>query len=429
MGRFDNDGDLDVWYWGPEWLNTKGIRGYCATMAASSRMRRFDWKASTVAVCLPILIATAVWTSSPRVYRAIMSQQYWSIATSARKGLRNYPLHCPGLHMPWRGVSVATGDIDNDGDPDLFLAGRDSYGAVRAGIFRNDGSFIFSEVPTALPATTMVGSWGDFDSDGWLDLAVNTPSAAATNSSIFVYRNNRDGTFEDIGVELQAPSKRMLLEACTWADYDGDGDLDILSDDTGTIFRNNMTRSNRPPSAPGSLTSLVLPTGEVLLSWTGGLDPETGGSGGLTYNLRVGTMRGGIDVISPHADPLTGLRRVSESGTVTSNVWPLCGLPPGTYYWSVQSIDPGFVGSSFAHESAFTVTRQPIQLGAAVEAGTFVLRFTDNPGAKYSVWHSADLVSWQFGGDVVETEPGKFHFSRDVSGGQGFFRVTGMPGH
>ena len=51
-----------------------------------------------------------------------------------------------------------------------------------------------------------------------------------------------------------------------------------------------------------------------------------------------------------------GRRLVARLGNVDENHrWKLYGLQPGVYFWSVQSIDGEFIGSSFATEASFTV--------------------------------------------------------------------------
>jgi hypothetical protein len=65
--------------------------------------------------------------------------------------------------------------------------------------------------------------WGDYDGDGWLDLFVTN----AERQKNFLYRNNRDGTFERITAGPVA-NDIMNWRFCAWADYDNDGHLDLL---------------------------------------------------------------------------------------------------------------------------------------------------------------------------------------------------------
>ena len=90
---------------------------------------------------------------------------------------------------------------------------------------------------------------------------------------------------------------------------------------------------------------------------------ETTSPRGLSYNLRLGTNSGGNQIVSPLSAPGSGYRRVPQSGNVgQTNVWQIVGLTNGTYFWSVQAVDPGFAGSAFAAEASFVVSRPVISV-------------------------------------------------------------------
>jgi hypothetical protein len=93
--------------------------------------------------------------------------------------------------------------------------------------------------------------------------------------------------------------------------------------------------------------------GDVLiLSWSAATDTETP-SAGLTYNLRVGTTPGGSEIISAMAHPTIGLRRLPQLGNAQKRTTRSVKVPnAAAYYWSVQAIDAGFVGSAFAAATA-----------------------------------------------------------------------------
>lgn len=127
-------------------------------------------------------------------------------------------------------LSVAVGDIDNDGWPDIYVA-NDSTAAT---YYQNQKDGTFKDVaieagiaysPDGKPQAGMGVSLGDFNRDGLLDI-VKTNFAGDTDS---LYLNLGDGTFEDhtylsgLGVNT-----RYLGWGVGFLDMDNDGWLDIL---------------------------------------------------------------------------------------------------------------------------------------------------------------------------------------------------------
>ncbi|MFC1679225.1 FG-GAP-like repeat-containing protein, partial [Elusimicrobiota bacterium] len=113
-------------------------------------------------------------------------------------------------------TGVAWGDFDNDGDLDL-AAGNADEGTW---VYRNDGDVRF--VSSWNSANTDGGqvAWGDYDKDGDLDLA-----AAGFNKTNRMYRNNGDTTFTSVWNSAETEGTRSIA----WADYDDDGDLDLAT--------------------------------------------------------------------------------------------------------------------------------------------------------------------------------------------------------
>jgi len=86
----------------------------------------------------------------------------------------------------------------------------------------------------------------DYDQDGWLDLFLAQGAAlrgyqGAEISGNVLYRNNRDGTFVDVTRAVALPLTGYTFGIAT-ADYDGDGDIDVL---VTTVDGNRLLRNDR----------------------------------------------------------------------------------------------------------------------------------------------------------------------------------------
>jgi predicted nucleotidyltransferase len=84
----------------------------------------------------------------------------------------------------------------------------------------------FTEMQYAI--TNIYGSsdWGDYDNDGDLDLLLTGSTSSMNNSTIFVYKNNADGTFTNqTGLSL----KGVSFGVGKWFDFNNDGILDIFT--------------------------------------------------------------------------------------------------------------------------------------------------------------------------------------------------------
>jgi hypothetical protein len=132
------------------------------------------------------------------------------------------------------GCGVAVLDIDNDGWLDLFIVNGSVLEGFPAGqaptghLYRNRRDGTFEDV-TAKSGISQTG-WGqaacsaDYDNDGWEDLFV---TAWGQNR---LYRNRSDGTFEDVTSAAGLLTKRPRWGAgCAFLDYDRDGHLDVFA--------------------------------------------------------------------------------------------------------------------------------------------------------------------------------------------------------
>lgn len=157
------------------------------------------------------------------------------------------------------GVAAAASDFDRDGHLDLFVVTNvdwDLYDPSQAGprkllptfypaqrsfLFRNRGDGTFSDVTETSGVDNAGGKglaavWADLDADGWPDLYVANDMSRNT-----LYRNNRNGTFSEVGAAAGVDEVKSSM-GVTVGDVDADGRLDIavtnLRGSKLSLFRN-----------------------------------------------------------------------------------------------------------------------------------------------------------------------------------------------
>jgi hypothetical protein len=133
----------------------------------------------------------------------------------------------------YKGVMVACG-------PPGLIGGKNI-------LFHNNGDGTFTDVSERAGILRKEGTYGlgvlvgDFDNDGWPDIYVANDSTASA-----LYQNKKNGKFTDIAMEagcaLSADGKPQAGMGVSAADYDMDGNLDIVktnfAGDTPSLYRN-----------------------------------------------------------------------------------------------------------------------------------------------------------------------------------------------
>ena len=162
-----------------------------------------------------------------------------------------------GLAEQFGGLNILQADYNNDGRLDILLLRGAWETALRKSLLRNNGDGTFTDVTVASglakPATqTQAAVWTDINHDGYLDLFVGNETSPAQ-----LFLNKRDGTFQDVapraGVDRQAFTKGVGA-----ADYDNDGWPDLYVSNLGGVnflYRNNrdgtFTELGKAAGVPG----------------------------------------------------------------------------------------------------------------------------------------------------------------------------------
>jgi hypothetical protein len=317
----------------------------------------------------------------------------------------------------------AWADDDADGDLDLFLVNVDPYtetGFVRR--FGNDGGAFTASDLLAIRVEYGLADWGDYDGDGDLDILVagNIQEAGGTYDTVLrVYRND-GGIYTEITL-VDAPNGDWLdLHAATWADYDSDGDVDLLitgnfvgateiegkSDiwaNDGGVFTALGVNLPAPISSigrGGTFTWFDLDGDGDLDYLVAGAYYVPGGNGLVEARMHLYRNEAGGENLAPTAptnltalpvgggallswDPAQddstppesitydldlrpvgggamGAQHPPEPGDVSAvSSWVLTGLAPGSYVWSVRAVDSAFNAGPVV-EGTLTVTGESL---------------------------------------------------------------------
>ena len=150
----------------------------------------------------------------------------------------------PGL----RSSNATWFDYNNDGNLDLFLAGKKEDGSLYSGLWKNKGNDAgFEEVFMGTFPQINNGDGNksnryviaaDYDGDGWTDLYVQgrTEGGDKNKGIAYLFRNVNGESFERIDKPVKnkmstgdaKPFIQLSGGGAAWADYDGDGFVDLL---------------------------------------------------------------------------------------------------------------------------------------------------------------------------------------------------------
>lgn len=305
-------------------------------------------------------------------------------------------------------------DYDGDQDLDLLLiniAPLTDEGFIRR--YRNEGNGVFTgeDVLGSLSVEHGEAQWGDFDGDGDLDILVagnvKELDSTYTHMALRVYRNDAE-SYVPVNVIQCIPCEGWFdLTAATWADYDSDGDIDILLAgtynsgsqiegrakiyaNTGGIFTTDSSGALPAPRASGSrggtfswfdidldgdldyfiAGQYFVPGGNGLVEAqmhlyrndSPGQNSAPSGPAGLNAivqgdSLVLLSWIPAFDDHTPSAAltydldlfrngvPVAAPSRLPEPGSISAGThWILYGLTNGHYEWRLRAVDAAYIG-------------------------------------------------------------------------------------
>ncbi len=136
------------------------------------------------------------------------------------------------------GTAVAAADVDGDGRLDLYFANQ----AGKNGLYRNLGGGRFEDITAragvAVGDRASVGAaFADIDNDGDPDLFVT-----AVREGNILFRNDGGGKFTNITAQAGVEGTKGHSSGAVFFDYDGDGLLDLFVTNVGKYTRTDQPR-------------------------------------------------------------------------------------------------------------------------------------------------------------------------------------------
>src|SRR6266496_1980665 len=139
------------------------------------------------------------------------------------------------------GLDVVASDFDGDGRIDVFVANDSTPNYL----YHNNGNGTFSEIGfesglavngNGAEQGCMGVTVGDYDHDGRLDVFVANghayPQRDHYRQRKLLHRNNRDGTFSEVGMQCgSALQEERASRGTAFGDIDNDGDIDVIVND------------------------------------------------------------------------------------------------------------------------------------------------------------------------------------------------------
>jgi hypothetical protein len=304
--------------------------------------------------------------ASPRALLTLVSLAFalalW-LAPSAHAAVSFTPQTTVPAVLP---MTVAVDDFDGNGDPDLAFANRvsdggDDRGSVAVALGKAGAGF---GAPTSFPVGRFALSvaTGDFNGDGDPDLAV-TDEGGNSGGHLSVFLGRGDGSFGGATTSTGGFGDSLAV-----GDFNGDGDPDLaMADDYGHAVK---VMRGGPGGSFGAPTSYALansPTRVAVGDFNGDGDPDLAvaigegfGPGGDTVEVLLGGPGAGFGV--PTAFPVGHRPWGVAVGDFNGDTDP--DLAVANYAGDTVSVLLGKPGGSFGVQIAYPARNAPFAVAS-----------------------------------------------------------------
>jgi len=305
-----------------------------------------------------------------------------------------------------RFVTCATfGDIDNDGDMDLIAVRQNQKAAL---LFRNDGNGVFENISTnsnlGYFPTGLGASLGDIDNDGDLDMYIT----AGYSNANHMYENDGSGFFTDI-TYASGTSCNNYSRGSDLVDIDNDGDLDLIvcnENTTSQLFLNDGT---------GTFTDVTESSGMLVDKSKGTAAPAGDFDGDGDLDIYVGRTDYKGNTFLKNATDNNAYIDVTPVGVVSNKpaigarayLYPAGSLgdPEALFAFQEYNISNG-ISTSMPNRLHFgTGTGTLFDLRVVFPSGVVVDQTDVAPGSRLTVIESGEIP------DYLVLVPGGFNFS------------------
>ncbi|RKU34809.1 hypothetical protein C6495_06710 [Candidatus Poribacteria bacterium] len=269
-GDYDNDGDIDIYVtnFGTNVFYRNNGDATFTDIAQAANVADTKWGTSCAFAELDNDGFLELYITNYADYSPLTDKPCERQGISVYCGPRSYPPQTDSLYhnngdgtfteqhgfanvSAAHGLGVAIGDIDNDGDADIYVANDQGFNHL----FQNRGDGTFEEIgllagvscsDTGKEEAGMGAALADYDNDGRLDATVSN----FQNETNTLYHNEGDNFFIDatIPAGIAEHTHRYLGWGIGFLDYDNDGYKDIFVANGHTM--DNIAEVDRSTTAP-----------------------------------------------------------------------------------------------------------------------------------------------------------------------------------